>query len=77
METYNLYNFIEEINKANIWFFEKIDIINKPLTSQIRKKKREHKWTISGMQGERGYHHRSYQYSKDSKRIIGRKILAT
>lgn len=77
METYNLYNFIEEINKANIWFFEKIDIINKPLTSQIRKKKREHKRTISGMQGERGYHHRSYQYSKDSKRIIGRKILAT
>ena len=44
---------IEKINKTKSWFFDKINKINRPLTSQTHQEKRE-KTQINKFRNERG-----------------------
>ena len=59
---------IAKINKAKIWFFEKINKIDKPLARHIKKQKEKNQINKIRNEKSRGYN-RQHRHTKDHKTI--------
>ena len=58
---------VEQINETRSWFFERINKIDKPLASLIKKKKE--RTQINKIKNERGDHNQ-HNRNKNNKRIL-------
>ena len=60
---------IVKINKTKIWFFEKINKIDKPLVRLIKKKREKNQINNIRTEKKRGYN-RQCSNTKDYKRLL-------